>query len=358
MNAFLFFDGTKIIIALIEKGRVKACVERDFGGILHREFVNPDELGYLFEGMLLELLGKNKYKTSVLVISVPPEFVHSGTGVARLNFPKAKRVTEKDKNDLLDQVSFDYQDRVVIDKDIIYYKVNGESSTYNVLGESASLLEALVKVASVERRFIATVTDALPRGLFKSIRFICGTLAIARYLIDETTRDQTCLLVSSGMFATSISVITGEHIIAQESLNMGLAHVINDVCIVKNVDHLVAESLVKKATLCVKHSDRAQYTLVSGDKYSAREINEIIASRIEEVAEELRGLIQDLDRGLLSRPVFVCGGYLDLITGGRQVLQDGLRIALEQLVCPLSNSQAMREVLLNALAHTTSKGYN
>ena len=67
---------------------------------------------------------------------------------------------------------------------------------------------------------------------------------------------------------------------------------------------------------------------------------------IEEIADELRLLAISTDRKLLSKPIYSVGGFLDKVGGSKAITQTIIGTKIEQLLCPLSGSSKISELIL------------
>lgn len=357
-NASLVFDGTVVRLSYFSGRVVKKTEERDFSGILNKQFIDVDELRQVVDEMFIDILSEQKMKITNLYITVPPEFVFSDTKNAHLSFQKTKKVSEKTRVELLSQASDEIDGSSIIDKDIVYYRPDGGGAIYNMVGSSATKIDAVINVVYAEKYFTQTVMDILHGVYFKNVKFVCENQAVARYLVPTSVRDNTCVIIRSSMFTTSISVVVGESIVAMKTYGMGFVHIINDLCVVESVDHITASALCEKAALNVKFGVSDVYSIYHGTvrkDFSASKINQIISSRIEEIAKEATKIISEFGEPLFKKNIFFCGGYIDNIQGAKFIMQEEIGINMEQLVCPLSSSRESDAVLSGAIAQVIAE---
>ena len=183
-----------------------------------------------------------------------------------------------------------------------------------------SMLQASISYISINPRFCDVITrNADIVRNFKKVTFMPVVLAEANYLLDTFIRDTTCVLISCKMFDTSIAVVTGDQLVALETIHMGTAHVINDISLVKNCDYISAQAML------------AHYK-------GEGEIAKIVTARIEDIAEQIQSTIGIIDPALYSKPVYICGGYIDAIPNAKKIIEQALVTKITQLACPYNET--------------------
>ena len=263
---------------------IKSQASEKYSGIVNSEFAQESEISPVIE-KLITLVGTGRLGT--LTVGVPSCFCTFHVNHARREFPKPKRITRKMANEMLNGGS------------AVYYKVDGGSPVLDAVGQVASRIEVQVSHLEISAHFLNAIEAcrAIDRN-FSRLDFVPVVQAEANYLIDTHVRDKTCVLVSCKLTDTSVAVVVGDQIVAIETFDMGVAHVINEISLDKGVDYYKAVEMFERY-----------------DKFDVDKIGGIVKARLEDMAEQVNTIITRLDHGLLGRPVYVCGGYTDNIFG-------------------------------------------
>ena len=307
----LFFGGEKLSLVTAKPSvngtfSVREMSEHAYSGIVNKEFVDTSELPKIFGQLISEL---NISRGGTLTIGVPSCFCKIKITQERLIFKKPKKITRHDIEEILNGGR------------PVYFKVDNGFPILDAMGRIVkNKLEANVSHLAVDPHFfdiIYSCHDIIDR--FKKVVFLPIALAEANYLIDVHVRDKTCVLISSKMFTTSVTVVVGDQICALETLETGMAHVINEIILVKNSSYNFAKEIIKTPGVDA-------------------EVQDIVNARLEDMSEQIFSAIFSFDRNLFNRPFYICGGYIDAIPGAREIFEKTLGVKITQLFCPLSES--------------------
>ena len=325
--AVLFFGGEIISVTLATEGVngthiVKGRGEYFYSGIVNGDFVDPDELGAVFAACI-----KDAYKTAKnfnvnkIYVGVPPYFTSAAISSAEITYPKPRKITVKDIQHLL------------CGGRAIYYKIDNGNAIIDALGYTAHRLEAQISRLVIKDSFIKQVGAALAGTRLSKAEFIPTVLAEAVYLIDEEIRDSACVLISCGMFTTSVAVIAGDELASIATFEMGLAHAINDVSIVMKISYPRAKEMVTDPNLFIKGGT----------------VKEIIKARLEDMAERIYGVINKIDKKLFKKPFYICGGYVDAFPGARELFEKAFDVQITHGVCPYTEKNIPDDITRDAV---------
>jgi len=323
--AVLFFGGERVSLTVARAGVngthiVKNRSTRPYSGIVGGEFVNNEELTAVLHALVEEVFGRKKRRSPIeLTIGVPPCFLGVDVSTAEKTFDKPKKITQRDILDLLRGGR------------AVYYKIDGGNALIDAVGFTATrTLQAQVSKLTISDRFARQVATALvgirgvvPRKLIPSVQ------AEAVYLIDSHVRDKTCVLISSGMMTTSVAVVAGDELCALETFDMGSAHAINDVSIVMSVAYGKAREMVN---------------MPNNIRIAA-----ILEARFEDMAEQVADILKCMDKNLMKKPFYICGGHVDAMMGARKLFERALNVKITPLVCPFTESNVPDEVSRDAV---------
>ena len=354
--AVMFFGGTEVTLAVAtqagESFQIKSRVSADYSGIFDGNFVDEAELVHVMNDLVNNALENMTLKIEKLYIGVPPVFCDLIVRDAAQHFNRPRRVNQNDIRKLIQGCTYYADDRTVIGKDILFFKLDDGRAVIHAAGTSCAKLEAKIGIISCRNVFVEAVMSALFGTYFSRIEFISQTAAEALYYIENDVRDRTCVLVSCGMFSTTVSVAAGEGLCFMESFHMGTAHVINDLCIVLGVDHVAATALLAGVVLSINAEEGECYEIETNGKreqFSITKVNDIVKARLEEIAEGIKTLLNKAEDRVNSDRIFICGGEVDAIIGARDFLSKEIGVHIDQCLCPLTRQNTSKQVLANAL---------
>jgi hypothetical protein len=317
----LFFGAEEISLTTAIKGVngthiVKKRAAMPYSGILAGEFVDPSELPYITQELVKSVKGGG-----TVCIAVPACFIKVSVKSEIKEFEKPQKITRKDTDALLN------------DGSAVYFKIDGGKPIMNANGHTAQkTLQAFSSHIKVLQDFTTPLkTCGAFMRAYKNVEYVPTTLAEANYLVPTEIRDKTCVLISCGMFTTSISVVTGDQLVATETCFMGTAHLLNDVSLMLRKPYLHAKELI------------------TNFRDEPGTVHEIIGARVGDIGEQLFAYINNIDRGLFIRPFYICGGHIDAISGARERLEKSLKVKISQLKCPFNETNAPDQVSRDAV---------
>jgi len=321
MACVLYFGGDKLSLITAKPSVNQTFVTKSwaglpYSGIVGGEFVDSSELpkivSKLVSSVTLPTLSK-------LTVAVPPCFCSVKVTQEKISLKKPKKITQKDVTDLLNGGR------------AVYFKIDGGKPILDAVGYDAkNILEANVSHLAIAPEFCDAVNNCVGRK-FAKVEFIPTVLAEATYLIDTYVRDATCVLLSCKMFTTTVAVISGDQLVALETVEMGTAHVINDISLVLNVNYNLAKEMLDR---------------------NDPSVTEIVTARIEDLAEQLLTAINATDKTLFNRPFFMGGGHIDAIPTVHEILEGVLDVKIVPLVHPLTESNDPDGVSRDAVIST------
>lgn len=354
--AVLHFGGTTLSVVIASRSvggslKTKSRVTMEYGGIIGGEFVEAANLPVVLKAAVAQAFKSLKIRPKKLFVGVPPSFCEIATKTNSLNFPNAREINTKDIRDLFE---FEYNNemRTVINKSAVYYRLDDGRPVINAVGSIAKRVQAQISLIACSNAFINTIRSCLVGSGLHRVEFISAPLAQCLYFIDEETRDKTAVMISCGMFATSVSVCSGDGLVYLRTFDQGIAHVINDVSVVLNIRFEAANLLVNEAVLSVKMNDDDNYEVMHGGrkaKFSALTVNDIIKSRMEVMGDTIVRLINAADSKLINNPIYICGGHLDAVGGARDFFSKIIGAHISQCVCPLTKQNKPSELTVAAL---------
>ena len=334
VSAFVGYGGVNGSVVI---SRRAVC---DYGGLVGSEFVEPTELQSVVGSVLSEVTGE-KQAVGSLVLGVPPQFCKVIVRESVLEFPKPTKVTVREIAKLFNEVEVDQiEGYSITSKSAVYFKVDDGNAIIDAKGRMAVKLSAQISIMLVSDNFVQIAVGCLDKKWLPVLSFIPTVLAQANYFIDEDARDNTCVLVSCGMFATALAVSSGDSLVYLKTLELGLGHFVNDVASVLGVSFYTAKLLVDEAVLSVTMGQNDNYQINIGEttqKFAAAKVNDIIKSRLAFMAQHIKSTLKKaLGEGIMQKEFYICGGHLDAIAGARDLLSKSLKLRIRQAICPFT----------------------
>jgi Tfp pilus assembly PilM family ATPase len=293
-------------------------VKEAYSGIVDAEFVNAGEIS----SVIGHLVAKSPILRGMsLTVAVPACFCDVHVETQTKVFKKPTKLTRGEIDEILNG------------GDAVYFKIDQSAPVIEALGAHVEReLEAHVSHTEISGVFTSVIKHAGLNRYFKEVLLAPVVLCEARYLIDQSIRDRTCVFVSCKMFSTTVSVVAGDELLGMQTINMGSAHVVNDISLIL---HLGFEEAREKFL---------KYTGAKEGVYT------IIKARLDDICEQILSIIKNFDPNLSSRPIWLAGGHVDGIKGGREILSANLGVGVEILAHPLFESNNADEASHDAVA--------
>ncbi|MDR0462488.1 MAG: hypothetical protein LBG88_04145 [Christensenellaceae bacterium] len=309
-NYVLYFGGENIFLTDVKANinntyTTKSFVQSEYNGIINGEFADPGEI----PGIIAKLVSEIKApKQGAISIGVPSCFCSVVLKHEVQTYAKPQKITAKVIDGMLNGGM------------VAYYKLDGGAPMLDVSGQSATKIEAQVSHLTIDPKFLSAIGDCLTIKNYK-IKYIPVMTAEAKYLIDTYVRDRTCVLISCKLTDTSVAVIVGDQTVALETFDMGTAHIINEISLVKKVNYTTARKMFERF-----------------DKADRDKIGGIIGTRLDDMAEQIQSIVYLFDKDLIKRPIYTCGGYTDALGGAITAMNAKLGCAIIPCACPFKET--------------------
>ncbi len=329
--------GSSTVVALVGEhgvnGTFKICGKGDisYAGFQNSEFLEPESLKLAIATAISNAEITSDSKVSEVYIGVPGEFCSCITKSVNLKFPKVKRITQFDIDNIYRTGNTFETDPefTVINKSVIYYEIDNMKRVIDPVSMKAKSVTGNISYILAQRDFIKTM-----KTIFKDLRigikgFISANLAECLYLFEPSVRDKYALLVDVGYITTSVALCRGNALLYLSSFSLGGGYITSDLSECLHISFSEAERLKHKVVLGWKASQSDTYE-IEGDEliqtYSAKATNEIVSDRIEMICEYIQ---KCLDNCAYDLPEFlqinITGGGFNFIRGVKSVISKKLK---------------------------------
>ncbi len=311
-----------------------------YAGFQNAEFIEPENLKLVIANSVSNAEISGDKKIYEVYVGVPGEFCTCVTKSVNLTFPKYKKITQFDVQNIFDTGNdFDGDPMfTVIGKSVIYYEIDGMKRVIDPVGIKAKSVTGVVSFILARKAFT---------GMFKSIfaelkimvkGFICANLAEGLYLFDAKTRDKYSILVDVGYITTNVALFRGNGLLALHSFSMGGGYITADLAECMKISFNEAERIKHKIVLGWKAGPRDVYEIDGSDgyiqTYSASAVNEIATDRIEMICDYIQKCFDSCVYALPDfLPVNITGGGFNFIKGIKPIVSNKLKRKIN-LVAP------------------------
>jgi len=342
-TAILSFDSDKVTMTTINgAGQIVLHYGADFAGIMDENHWNRTE----FQTTICSLVEQSQGYANTIYVVTPSIFCTVMHDEAKIEFAGPTKIKAKHLQEICHQAPAH-----AIHRTIMYYTVDDGSPVLNPIGLVGKKL--VIKYSSIicKPQFIDLIATSLQGSDFTSIRYTSRVLCDALHNIDEATRDKACVLIQCDLHTTAVATIYGDSLFSVDTINMGYAHLINDLSIVKEVSYDIASELVKVALPNIAKSEKDFFQVILSDKkhfFDARQTNDIVSSRLEDIGGEILRVGSNVDEAMFQKPVFIYG-QLGERNDFRQILGKTMNVHLRELLTLQSQQRITKKTLLDSV---------
>ena len=347
IKAVLDFGSEKLTILIGSRDvnnsiNLVGVAEEFYEGFADGEFLNPDLLTDSIKSVIKKAEKNCNVKIKELMVGVPTEFCYSLCKSFNQNFPKPKKISSRDIENLTKDVcEFEnLKTHQLINKDYVYFVLGENNKVNNPIGQIETKLTACVSFIFAEKTFLNTVNKALQKCLIGNVSYVCSAYAQSLYLFDDEQRDKYALLIDCGYITTSVSLARGRGILNLSSFSLGGGHISADLSNCLKIPYSSAETLNKKIVLCIEPTNNDMYDLfVEGEviPISMKVANAIVESRIEVIAKGIQKCFSAWQYNFPDFiPIYLTGGGLSFMKGARDLLSKILGKNVEIVSLPYS----------------------
>lgn len=335
--AIIDIGSTSIVTMIGEHGvnntfNISGKGEIFYAGFQNAEFLEPENLKLVVANSISNAEISSDKKIYEIYVGVPGEFCSCVTKSVNLTFPKSKKISQFDVQNIFDTGNdFDGDPMyTVINKSVIYYEIDGMKRVIDPVGIKAKSLTGVVSYVLARKSFT---------GMFKSIfaelkimvkGFISATLAEGLYLFDPKMRDKYSILVDVGYITTNVALFRGNGMLSLGSFSLGGGYITADLAECLKTSFSDAEKIKHKVVLGWKTSPRDVYEIDGNDghmqTFSASATNEIVTDRAEMICDYIQKCFDNCVYSLPDfLPVNITGGGFNFIKGIKQVVSNKLK---------------------------------
>ena len=314
-----------------------------YAGFQNAEFLESDALKFAIGNAISNAEITSDTKITDVYIGVPGEFCASVTKVINLSFPKPKKITDFDVQNMYNAGNTFEKDPVftLINKSVVFYELDKSKRVIEPVGIKAKNFAGQISYILARKDFIAMMKAIFVALKINIAGFISSNYAECMYLFEPSIRDKYALLVDVGYITTNVALCRGNGLLFLSSFSLGGGYITSDLSECLRISFTEAERLKHKVVLGWNATPLDTYE-IEGDEtmqtYSAKATNEIVKDRIEMICDyilkSLEHCAYDIPEFL---PICITGGGLNFIKGIKNVLSKKLKRQVEIISPNLPN---------------------
>ena len=267
-----------------------------------------------------------------LYVGVPGGFTQVISKEGNIGFPKKRKITQKEIDALFASSVEEVEGYRMIRATSMIYITSDNRRVVDPIGLHATSLSGLISYFYCSDYFTQTLESIFAKARI-DLFYLPTQLAMANYLIPAETRDEYALLLDCGFLSSTICVVLGGGLMAQETFWVGKVHVIGSIMQAFGLSYEAAYQLAVGANLYVKDGGTTEFEF-GGEHYEidAAKLAEAVKEGMDTVCEAISGFLEDCSgRELDFKPLYFTGeGFAD-IRGAREHITNRISRVAEPL---------------------------
>ncbi len=331
--AAIDFGTSKIVTLVAETSGTQRCDIVGAGiamydGFLEGEWNNAVLLNEAIGKSISEAESQSKRKIREINVGVPGEFTRVYAVETTVTIQGADpHVTARHVEKIFANADKQLSPvrGVVVHRSPAWFMVDGGKKTLEPVGLKGTELKALVSFVVADAFFLDDVLARLrDMNITVSGFFSSSTGEAMLYLLEED-RDRTAILIDVGYLCTDVMAVEGDAVIFQKTLPVGGGHIAADVAEGLSIPLASAEQIKREYVYGISTITQS-YQVSSGEgvkseTFTQEQVAEVLEPRVDEIAEMIKGCIEDSGVKLGSwSTIYLTGGGLSLNRGGRDYL--------------------------------------
>ncbi len=322
--------------------------QAQYDGFNKGTFLNPISLEKAIITAVDEASKELGRKIKSVYCSVPATFTDVACSSAIVKIADDKEITADDERMAMELAKdFYVPERMQIIHQLTrFYELDGGRRVVDPTNLKANAIKGNFSFVMAQKQYIAFMTKTLDKLDLAIESFISESTAESLYVTDPQQRDNIMCIVDVGYYCTSIDIVEGDAIIAHWVLDVGGAHVVNDLMYGADLTNSEAEQLKKHYVFGLNVNDSESFEAIrSSDgrqKFVPREIVQtIIESRVYEIAEMVKETIDSLSVPLTNKSkIYLTGGGIAMMRGARDLFETvvGMPVEVSRKYTPKINT--------------------
>ncbi len=325
--------GSRKITCMVAQGTtnndfvISATGQCLYDGFEDGVFYEPSKLKSCVEFAISQVEQRLGKKIKSIVVGVPGEFSVVATSEGGSVFRSKKKIDENDLQELIQKADIfrNIGNRVLIEKNSIYYVLDNLTKTYNPVGQIAQKISGYFCFSFASKYFTNMVSGVLKSLGVTDVKYVNTCLNEAIYLASFVNADNKAMFFDIGHITTNIMVSEGAGLVFQYTFPLGSAYIASDLCQVLNIGFERALQLLNKINLNLEFAEKDSYVLSDAVLVPAELSNNVVKARIAEFADYIKKSFAHCDKQIdRNIDIYLTGGALSYIKGADTYLSSML----------------------------------
>ncbi len=267
-----------------------------------------------------------------LWIGVPGEFLSVVPKEQVAGFSKKRKISERETEVLFEGGKAERKGHRLIRATSMIYVTADNRRVVNPIGLSSTSLSGVLSYFYCKNYFAETM-ETLFKDMKINLRYLPTAFAMASYLIPAETRDEYAIFFDCGYLSSTISVVLGGGVLAQETYWVGKVRIIVRIMQEFGLDYDAAIELLRKANLFVKGGGKMEFVFRGAVfEIDVARLAEVVKEGLDEICEAVTGFVDECSgRELDFKPIYISGEGLADIRGALEHLTKRLSRVCEML---------------------------
>ncbi len=337
VTAAIEFGTSKIMCVIgreksIGRFEVLGVGEAKYEGVKNGRWLKPSNVEEAVAKALELAERKAKKRIKEIFVGVPGVFtkVVCQSGHAKV---QGSHVKESDIESLVKDAEKGYDDSLysVINSTPVYFVLEDGHHYIDVIDAAASELHGVVSLVFAKNEFIDDAKTLLKSLGVRVTAFVPEVLAESLFLVPAQERDCSAVLLNVGYYDTNVTVVYGDAIVYNKTIQAGGMHIANDLSIVINMDVDTAEQIKKRYSFGLENTGTKLYDYAkhgSGrlEKFSHALVSEVIDARVEHLCMLICSAFEQSPLSIARRTrIYLSGGGIAMMKGSKEMLQRFLK---------------------------------
>lgn len=320
---------------------IRAVGQTTYNGFDENEWYEPDTVATAVNDAVSQVEKKIGTNVKELYVGVPGAFCATATSEASVTFHSKKKIDADDVREVVKKANiFDAgtEYSAMVGKPV-YFILDGVLKTFEPIGSVASKLTALVSFSFMKNYFRNSVSTILSQRGIKKVTYLNTCDAESQFVVQNNLQTDYCIVLDIGHITSNVMLCGGKSLLFAKSFALGSGYLASDLCQVEGCDFKTAMAALEKVNLSLEFRDSDVYN-VNGRAFDAKRTNEILRSRIEQIANYVIKSFQYCDREIpYNTPIVLTGGGLTYLRGGAYALSSclGKNVTVYESANPQTN---------------------
>ncbi len=279
-----------------------------------------------------------------IYVGVPSAFISVRTKGHTISFPSKRKINAADVEALYESGRNEWlEENTCIRQSNMYLTLGDNAKRFcvnDLYGVPTTMLKGALCYYFIDEAFQALTSSVLKNLGFDIPKYIPSTLAQAMYLLPDKRREGYAFLLDVGFLTSSVSVVYGNGIVREKTLDSGLGTILVLLMSELGVEYALAEEILASTNVSGGSVPKDVYWTSENGEFSfpVWRINEIVKCGLDVLCEGVENFFTSYNRektaaALAVNPISITGEGIGKIAGAAEHLSKRLN-RLTEVVAP------------------------